>query len=205
MIAASILVKYRSQLPLVYWKPVQTGFPEDDDTREVRILSGCSHQEIFDEGIRLPDPVSPHLAAKMAGTSIDFQGLVDTSLRISSTCAVVIEGAGGILVPLDDQHLMIDLIASFRLPVLIVSRTRLGTINHTLMTIEVLRARRLSPQGIVLVGSPDKETRKTIEQYGNVAVIGEMPWFDNPHSESFISWSVHEFDLDCLLKEYLSS
>ncbi len=156
-----------------YWKPIQTG--ADDDTAEVRRLSGG---RVLDRGVRLPDPVSPHLAARREGTEIHLESLLPNA---ASENVIIVEGAGGVLVPINNSQIMVDLMVLLGLAVIIATRTTLGTINHTLLTLEALRARSLQIAGVVMVGERNPDNRAAIEQYGHVRVLGEMPHF-NPLS-----------------------
>jgi dethiobiotin synthase len=179
VVSAALLHRYRASRRLRYWKPVQTGIEQDDDTAEVAWLGGCSPDEIEREGIRLPCPVSPHLAARRRGVSIRVEPLVER-LQTSPpghAIAWIVEGAGGVLVPLNEAQTNADLIAALSLPALVVARSTLGTINHTLLTLEALRRRSIEVAGVVIVGMPQNENRLAIESYGGVAVLGEMPPF----------------------------
>jgi dethiobiotin synthetase len=173
VVSAALLWRYRALAPLRYWKPIQTGIEMDDDTETVRRLAGCSEQEIFAEGVRLPKPVSPHLAARWAGTRIDLQTLAAAWPGDGS--AWIVEGAGGVLTPLNGTETMADWMRLLGLPVLVVARSGLGTINHTLLTLEALRSRALRIAGVVMVGEVNADNREAIESYGGVAVIGELP------------------------------
>src|SRR5207244_3973112 len=108
----------------------------------------------------LPRPVSPHLAARLSGTSIDLAELVWMVLAQPAGQRWVVEGAGGVLVPVNTSELMVDLIVQLELPALVVARSSLGTINHTLLTLEALRSRSVQVAGVVIVGSPDAENRR---------------------------------------------
>ena len=170
VVAAAVMLRYRGEAPLRYWKPVQTGIEQDDDTREVVRLAHAREDEVLNGSVRLPGPVSPHLAARRAGTRITVQSLLEpldaSDLRVRAAHAEsrippvrrsseseggnpesrlcwVVEGAGGALVPLNERETMADLMQALDLPVLIAARSTLGTINHTCMTIEVLRRRML--------------------------------------------------------------
>ena len=174
--SAALIRRFRN-LQLKYWKPIQTGIDQDDDSADVQWLSGCGPGRILNEGIRLPRPVSPHLAAQLSGTSLAIEPLISLGASLSGS-GWIVEGAGGVLVPLNERDLLIDLIQQLKLPVLIVSRSGLGTINHTLLTIEALGRRAVPIAGVVMVGPLDElatENRLAIEQYGRVAVVGEMP------------------------------
>src|SRR5262245_43984479 len=167
--AAALVHRYRLLVPLRYWKPIQHGIEQDDDTGEVRRLTGCERQEIADEGIRLQRPVSPHLAARLAGTDIDVDAVV--SRLPGAGRALIVEGAGGVLVPLNGSQMMIDVIDRLGLAALVVARSTLGTINHTLLTLEALGRRNVRVAGVAMVGPIDVENRNAIEAYGHVPVI----------------------------------
>ena len=149
-----------------YWKPVQTG--SESDTAEVARLAGC---RVWDRGERLPDPVSPHLAAKRVGKVIDVDAIV---AQAPFTGQWVVEGAGGVLVPINDDVKMIDLMVMLNLPVIVAARTTLGTINHTLMTLHMLRTHGLDVEKVVMVGEPNPDNKDAIEFYGDV-VVDELP------------------------------
>ena len=175
VVAAALMTRLRLSGPVRYWKPVQTGIEQDDDTATVRALAACTPREIFPAGVRLERPVSPHVAARACGQSIDLDDLLTLASAQPAGEYWVVEGAGGVLVPLNDQRLVIDLIATLRLPAVIAARSGLGTINHTLLTLEVLRARDVSVAGVVMVGPPHPDNRWSIERYGQTRVIGELP------------------------------
>ena len=143
-----------------YWKPVQTGFPADDDTATVAANHALP-------GIRLRDPVSPHLAAEREGVTLTLE---DILAPVHGFCGTLVaEGAGGLLVPLAPDLMQTDLIAALGLPAVVVAPDRLGTINHTLLTVDALRRRGLAVRGVVLWGGDSN--RAAIERYGDVAVI----------------------------------
>ena len=216
VVAAATMLRYRDEAPLRYWKPIQTGIRDsgfgirtpdgssfnDDDTSEVARLSRAREHEILARGRRLPDPVSPHLAAQRAGTRTTVRELVamvweDPESRVESPeCRTrwIVEGAGGALVPVNERETMADLMQALDLPVLVVARSALGTINHTCMTIEVLRRRRLRVAGVVMVGDRNEENRLAIEKYGAAEVVGQMPWFDPLTPEALETWARAEFD-----------
>jgi dethiobiotin synthetase len=177
-VSAALLHRLRAVRTLRYWKPVQTGIEQDDDTAEVLRLSGFAQARALDEGWRLPRPLSPHLSASLSGVSISVAGLLGIASRQPASDRWIVEGAGGVLVPLNDRELLIDLMATLAMPVVIAARSSLGTINHTLLTIEALRARALSIAGVVMVGESNAENRLAIERHGRVTVIGELPVLD---------------------------
>jgi dethiobiotin synthetase len=137
-----------------YWKPVQAGIPTDSDTLRTLVPGVTIHPE----GYRLKMPASPHAAARAEGIAITRAGF--TLPRTSGH--LVIEGAGGCLVPLNETDFVIDLATWFNARVILVSNLYLGSINHTLLTYEALRARNLTPMGIVFNGTPNAESEQII-------------------------------------------
>ena len=152
VVAAALLHRYRGGRLLRYWKPIQTGIECDDDTAEVARIAGCDEREIFADGVRLPRRVSPHVAARLSGCTIDVISLLEAFRREDREARWIIEGAGGVLVPINDSETMADLMTQLGLPVVVVARTALGTINQTLLTIEALRRRAIEVLGVVMVG-----------------------------------------------------
>jgi dethiobiotin synthetase len=201
VLSAALMHRYRQVLSVRYWKPVQTGFPEDDDTAEVRTLGACPEEEIFDSGIRLPRPLSPHLSAQLAGTTIDMRALAAT---LPTRAGWIAEGAGGVLVPLNNTDLMIDFIRLLGLAAVVMTRSGLGTINHTLLTIEALRSRRIPVAGVVMGGDLNPENRRAIEMYGRVAVLGEMPRFPELSSTILREWACAELDRGSCLQQFMT-
>jgi dethiobiotin synthase len=204
VVAAACLHRYRGQARLRYWKPIQTGVERDDDTATVRRLAECEEVEVFDRGVRLPRPLSPHLAARLAGEKIELESTVRLIAAHRGDAGWVVEGAGGVLAPINDRQLMIDLIASLALPAMIVARSGLGTINHTLLTLEALRRRSLRVAGVVMVGDVNRENRAAIERYGAVPVLGEMPRFAHLTAENLRRWARLELDPSDLLARFFN-
>jgi dethiobiotin synthetase len=205
VVSAALVRRYRN-LPIKYWKPIQTGIEHDDDTAEVQRLSGCGPHGILDAGVRLPRPVSPHLAAKLNGSVVDVEGLLSIAKAQPAGGGWIVEGAGGVLVPLNEQALLVDFIRQLELPVLVVSPSRLGTINHTLLTIEALERRAIRIAGVVMVGPPDNESRdnrRAIERYGCVVVVGEMPTLEPLAPETLQRWADTSLDADERLRAFL--
>jgi malonyl-CoA O-methyltransferase len=200
--SAALMHRYRGQAGVRYWKPIQTGIEQDDDTAEVRRLGACVADEILDKGVRLRKPVSPHLAARLAGVTIDVEELADL-LPEDSGSAWVVEGAGGLLVPVSERETIADCIWMLGLPVLVVARSGLGTINHTTLTLEALRARSLTVAGVLMIGERNAENRAAIEHYGRVKVLGEMPVLDPLNAETLALWSKQELDPDGQLLKFL--
>jgi dethiobiotin synthase len=205
VVAAALMHRYRHLGLLRYWKPVQTGIEQDDDTEAVRCLGACGENEIRVSGVRLRGPVAPYLAARLSGTSIRTSDLFEKVLPADGPAPRwVVEGAGGALVPLNDTEMMIDLMARFSMPVLVVARSTLGTINHTLLTLEALRSRVLDVAGVVIVGDTNRENRHAIERYGAAHVLAEMPKFSSLTSETLKQWSVARLDPESRLARCFS-
>lgn len=160
-------------LDAIYWKPIQTGSREDTDRATVMRLAALPPERTIPEAYCFAPPVSPHLAARLAGKRIDLR-TVKTPTQSGSE-NLVAEGAGGVLVPVNEKQLMTDLMQRLRFPVLLVARSSLGTINHTLLSLAALRSARLDVRGVVMVGKQDAENRKAMEHYGGVRVIGTIP------------------------------
>lgn len=201
VIAAAFMHRYRCAGQLRYWKPIQTGIEQDNDTDTVRKLGECVGEEILDIGVRLPRPLSPHLAARLAGETIELKQLLDLVAAETGVRYWVVEGAGGLLVPINETYLMSDLIEQLGLPVIVATRSGLGTINHTLLTLEALRRRALRIAGVVMVGASNYENRAAIEHYGRVPVLGEMPQFDPLTAKELKGWAQVKLDPMGLLKE----
>lgn len=189
VVAASVLHRYRQGRRLRYWKPIETGVESDDDTADVARLAECDESELFRQGVRLPRPLSPHLAARLSGCTIDVNVLLETFNRENSDACWIIEGAGGVLVPINDGETMADLMVRLGLPVVVAARTALGTINQTLLTIEALRRRALEVAGVVMVGRPDSDACEAIERYGGVTVLGRMPMFTPLTFSALATWA----------------
>lgn len=203
VVSAALMHCYRDAAPLCYWKPIQTGTSADDDTATVRSLGACAELEIFDSGVRLPAPLSPDRAAQLAGQTIELDDLIRLLPAASSTRRWIVEGAGGVLVPISDLHLMTHLIERLSLTVVVVARTALGTINHTLLTLEALRSRSIRVAGVVMVGESNPDNRKAIEKYGSVSVLGEMPYFTSLDTETLGCWARTHLDTGGRLREFL--
>lgn len=177
-----------------YWKPVQTG--RDDDTATVRRLTGGEAIVFRAPRWSLPLPASPHEAARAAAVTIDPHALaVDVAACAAHT---IVELAGGLLVPLDDRTTQLDLLARARPRLVLVARSGLGTLNHTLLSLEALRRRRLEPTALFLVGEPHPSNRATLQALGGVARVYEVPPFAELTPRALDAW-LHEHDLSWLV------
>jgi dethiobiotin synthase len=201
--AAALLHRCRDQFPVRYWKPIQTGIEQDDDTAEVARLAACSPAELLTSGVRLERPLSPHLAAKLAGRPIDVERLIALVNAEPGPVRWIVEGAGGVMVPIDEESTMADLMSRLRLPAVVVSRTALGTINHTLLTIEALHRRSIPVAGVIMVGPPNPDNRAAIERYGRIEVLGEMPRFDSLTAGELAAWTAANLDRNGRLAQLL--
>ncbi|GGZ04508.1 dethiobiotin synthase [Novosphingobium colocasiae] len=155
-----------------YWKPVQAGIDDDGtDAERVAHLSGLPRDHILPEAYRLATPCSPHRAAEIDAVTID-----PARLALPHVAGpLVVEGAGGVLVPLSRSRTYADQFAAWDAPVVLVARTALGTINHTLLSIEALRARRVPLLGVAFVGEAVEDSEATICAMGGVRRLGRLP------------------------------
>lgn len=161
-----------STLGAHYWKPIQCGLEEGGDRERVQELTGLPADRIVPERYRLAMAASPHRAAEAEGIEIALSNL---ALPDTAGAPLVVEGAGGLMVPINRQALLIDVFASWRLPVVLVARTTLGTINHSLLSIEALNGRNIPITGIAFVGDEVPDTERTIAEMGNVRRLGRLP------------------------------
>jgi dethiobiotin synthetase len=161
-------------LGATYWKPVQSGTDGGGDTGRVQALLDLPPQRLWPEAYRLQAPVSPHWAAEREGITIDPARLALPAIE----GPLVVETAGGLLVPLRRDWLQIEQIAVWGLPVLLVARSGLGTLNHTLLSLEALARRGIPVLGLVLNGEPHPDNPRTLEALGRVPVLAELPPLD---------------------------
>jgi dethiobiotin synthetase len=157
-----------------YWKPIQCGLEGGGDKEIVRRLSGLPNERILPEVYCFKLPASPHIAAEHDEIEIDPARLEPPA----SSRPLVIEGAGGLMVPITRDLLQIDLFARWKIPVILVARTALGTINHSLLSIEALNARAVPVFGIVFIGEENKAVQHTIVNQGRVNHVGRLPRID---------------------------
>jgi dethiobiotin synthetase len=155
-----------------YWKPIQSGLDGEASDSETAIRLGADH--VLPETYRLTQPLSPHRAAELDGISIDPNRL--TLPKMNGT--LIIEGAGGLLVPVTRDLLYADLFAGWGAPLVLVARTALGTINHSLLSIEAMRRRGLSILGIAFVGDANEDNEATITTLARVKRLGRLPRLD---------------------------
>ena len=162
-----------------YWKPVQAGLDDGADRDWVAQLSGIDPAMVLPEAYRLNTPCSPHRAAELDGLVIDV-----AKLALPEARPLVVEGAGGALVPVTRGTTYADVFAWWGLPVIVVARTALGTINHSLLTFEALRARGVVIHGVAFVGDANEDSEATICAMGNVRRLGRLPMLDRLDAQS---------------------
>lgn len=159
-----------------YWKPVQAGTAPETDSQLVRRLTGLPPERFFPEAYCLQIPASPHHAAREEGIAIQAERLAPPAHR----GRLVIEGAGGLMVPLRDDYLFIDWLAEWRIPTVLVARTYLGSINHSILSIEALESRGIPLLGIVFNEGGRPESEGAIARRAGGKVIGHVPHIAEP-------------------------
>jgi dethiobiotin synthetase len=179
-----------------YWKPVQSGLAEETDSEAVQRLSGLAAERILPERYRLTTPASPHLAARIDGVEIDAERLA----LPSTPRPLVVEGAGGLLVPLTREVTYINVFARWRAPLVLCARTTLGTINHTLLSIEAIRARGIALLGIAFVGDENTESEDIIVTLGRTQRLGRLPSLAPLSADSLKAAFAAHFDLNDFLE-----
>ncbi|UVO30702.1 dethiobiotin synthase [Bradyrhizobium arachidis] len=177
----------------LYWKPVQSGLQSETDSRIVMQLGGLSKDRIVPERWSLGTPASPHRAAEIDGLQIDPEALhvPDTGGR-----PLVIEGAGGLMVPLNRSTLYIDVIARWGLPIVLCTRTTLGTINHSLLSLEAVRRRRIDVLGVAFIGDEQPDSEGIICDIGRARRLGRLPHLSPLTRQTLQAAFARSFDLD---------
>lgn len=154
-----------------YWKPIQSGDLDQSDSLAIKSLLSNTETQIHPEAYRLSQPLSPHLSAKIDGITMD---LTDFKLPVTNR-NLIVEGAGGLMVPLNDEVLILDLIKQLQLPVIVVSQNYLGSINHTLLTLNTLKQHQIKIKGVIFNGEANEATESYILNYMKVACLGKVP------------------------------
>ena len=158
-------------LDALYWKPIQSGTQDGTDSERVRALTLVPADRLLPERYVLSQPLSPHRAAELDGVVIEPEALAVPATGRT----LLIEGAGGLMVPITRRLLQIDLFAGWDLPVILCARTALGTINHTLLSIEALRSRRMRLHGLAFIGDDNPDNIDTISAISGARVLGRLP------------------------------
>lgn len=173
-----------------YWKPIQSGLEEETDSELVARLSGITAAQIIPEAYRLQLPASPHLSAEVESVAIDVD-----ALAVPPHDPLVIEGAGGVLVPLTRSVLSADLFAHWQVPVILVATTQLGTISHSLSAIESLRVRSVPIHGIAFVGDAHADNEAIIPALSGVRRLGRLPIINSLTADSLAHAFAAHFDV----------
>ena len=178
--------------PAHYWKPIQAGFdnspilPQTDNAFMSRFIPP---QHILPSTYTLKHPLSPNQAGRKENLHINMK-----NIKIPKTSAhLVIEGAGGALVPLNDKENMSDLMKKLKAPVIIVARSGLGTLNHTFLTLFALRAKKIPLLGVIMVGPFHKDNKRDIEKQGKIPVLLELPWLKKLSRQTLCSYFDRSF------------
>jgi dethiobiotin synthase len=158
-------------LDALYWKPIQSGTQDGTDRQRVQALTQLPDDRFVPERYVLSQPLSPHRAAELDGVAIEPETLaVPAAAR-----TLIVEGAGGLMVPITRRLLQIDLFADWGMPIILCARTALGTINHTLLSIEALRSRGLQLHGLIFVGDDSPDNIGTIAEFSGARILGRLP------------------------------
>jgi dethiobiotin synthetase len=179
-------------LDAVYWKPVQTGASEGTDRESVRIWAEATEDRLPLERYRFYPPFSPHLASREGGIRIALDAFELPAAPAGQKW--IVEGAGGVMVPLNEHDMMRDLMQRIGFPIIVAARTALGTINHTLLTLAALREASLPICGVALIGHKNIDNRRAIEDYGNVSVIGHIPILEKINRAALLDVYEKHFD-----------
>jgi dethiobiotin synthetase len=159
-----------------YFKPIQTGPVNDSKT-----VASLTNNKIYKEAYIYPDPVSPHLASSIQNEIIEI-----SKISLPASQNLIIEGAGGLLVPLNHSSFMIDLIKQMNIPTILVSSSKLGTINHTLLSLEALKNRNIPVLGVIVNGNDNLHNIKAIEFYSNVPILAHIPTLPTINKECLL-------------------
>ncbi len=163
-----------------YWKPIQSGTEDGTDKATIKTLTGLPGDRFLPEAYVLTEPLSPHRSAELDGVEIDIAHL---SLPIIDG-PLIVEGAGGLMVPVTRRLLQIDLFKHWNAPVVLCARTGLGTINHTLLSIEALRDRNIPLHGLLFIGNDNADNIRTIADLSGARVLGRLPWLERVNTEA---------------------
>ena len=167
-IVSAVLVE---SLKADYWKPIQSGDLENSDTHKVRDLVANTTSVFYRESYRLTQPFSPHKSAAIDGITIDPNAIVPPQTNNQ----LIIEGAGGLMVPLNNDFLIIDLIQKLQAEVVLVVKHYLGSINHTLLSLEALKQRNIPVKAVIFNGDTNVDSEEIILRYANVETILRVP------------------------------
>lgn len=175
-----------------YFKPIQSGCKEDNDTDTVKSLSELSDEHFLKERYLLKEPLSPHLAAEIDNVEIDSSEI--TLPKEIKYSPLIIEMAGGLLVPINRKTLFIDVLAKFNAEVILCARSSLGTINHALLSVEALKSRNIAIAGLVFIGEENPDNEKTTIEFSGVRKLGTIPKLENINKKTLLDVFNKKFD-----------
>lgn len=175
-----------------YWKPIQAGVSQDIDTRTAQNLTGLPAERFFPERYILTEAMSPHRAAELDNVTIDVDGLSPPAFDGT----LLIEAAGGLMVPLTRRNLQINMLKRWGLPVILCARTQLGTINHTLLSLEALWSRGIPVHGVAFIGPDMPDTISIIQEQSGVKVLGRLPFLPELNAKNLLQAFHENFVLD---------
>ncbi len=178
-IVSAVLVE---KLKADYWKPIQSGDLDNSDSLSVQNLLSNSNTKIHPEAYRLTQPFSPHKSAALDGITINPENI--TPPQTNNT--LIIEGAGGLMVPLNNQFLILDLIKQLGAEVVLVSQNYLGSINHTLLSINILKQNHIPIKGLIFNGVRDADSESFILNYTGIKLLGYIPQFTNVDKDAIV-------------------
>jgi dethiobiotin synthetase len=183
VVSAALVEKLQAD----YWKPVQSGDLDNSDSNKIKNLITNKKTRIFPEGYRLTQPFSPHKSAALDGITIE----ADKFVMPETSNTLIIEGAGGLMVPLNDRFMMIDLIKQLGAEVILVSKNYLGSINHTLLSIYTLGQYDIPVKGIIFNGPKDIYTKDFILQYTGIELLGHLPEYEPIDKKAILDAGTH--------------
>ena len=171
VVSAAIMKQYGVKTGVRYWKPVQTGTPPDDDREDALVMSGIGSEFFLPVEYSFKAALSPHRAAELEDSRLDLEILIQKFRALESGGPLLIEGAGGLLVPLNRTYTWLDFLKKADLPVLLTALSGLGTINHSLLTIQALQTQGIKVAGIVFSGPPNPDNVRTVLEFSKVPLI----------------------------------
>ncbi len=179
LISAILVEKFKAD----YWKPIQSGDLHNSDTMKVKSLITNATSVFHPESYRLTQPFSPHKSADLDGISIELQSI---SLPKTSNNTLIIEGAGGLMVPLNNREYIVDLIQTLEADVILVIKNYLGSINHTLLSLELLKLKNIPVKGIIFNGENDSYSEQAILNHSKLSILGRVPFVVELNREKII-------------------
>ncbi len=180
-----------------YWKPIQSGIEGAVDTRVVQRLTNLPDENFVKEAYVLTEPLSPHRAAEIDGVKIDMD-----ALKLPKTGgSLIIEGAGGLMVPITRKQLFINQFKRWRAPVILCARTGLGTINHTLLSLEALWSRKIPILGIAFIGEENIDNMNVIAELSGEKVLGHLPMIEDLDADKLLNIFHQNFNIRDFLRD----